>query len=108
MATAVPVFRNQYLDATVTNISSEAIKLMGNRVNALLLITNIATGTLTIKIQGSYDGKSWVDAATGTGQTTFGASTTTASTADYAFVRGYASLSAGKALFDLTFAFADM
>lgn len=105
MNTSVQVFKNQYLDSTVTEITSAPVQMSGNTAVMAVLMMNIsgsATPTVNFRLQGSFDGLCWVALGSGKNLTAFGPDSESA-TSTYAYVRVLAKVSAGtsvKALFD--------
>jgi len=98
---AIPIFRRQYLDETQTSsMPSEPVAAEGNE--AVLAITgiNVSSGTLTVSMEGSYDGLAWSNLVTASGLTDFGFTTVSKPALDVAWVRARAVVATGtKAIF---------
>ena len=110
---AAPLFRRQYLDiATVDSLTSDPVAAEGNE--AVLAVTAInvtgtTSGSLTLSLEGSYDGLAWENLATATALTEFGFETATKSSLDVAWVRARAVIAnaGAKAIFDATVSFSE-
>ena len=89
-------------------MTSEPVAADGNEAVISVTALNVITGTLTVSLEGSYDGLSWVNLATATGLTDFGFATATKATLDVAWVRARAEVTSGaKAIFDCTVSFSE-
>ena len=109
---AVPLFRRQYLsEDTADSLTSEPVPAEGNE--AVLSVTAInvdSAGSLSVSLEGSYDGLAWENLVTlASALTEFDYATATKSTLDVAWVRARATVTGtnGQALFDATVAFSE-
>jgi hypothetical protein len=103
------VFDNTYISDTTTTIAtSQGMANNGNKVvMAVTMINASGLSDMTFKLQGTFDGTTWVEIS-GSSLTTlsaFGYGEASASTTDFAFIRCVATLAAGKALFSVSLSF---
>ncbi len=112
MNQAIPLFRRQYLaQGAAESMTSEPVAAEGNEAVLSTTGINVESGTLTLSLEGSYDGVAWTSLVTATGLTDFGFVTAKKSALDVAWVRARAVVSSGgssaKAIFDVTVSFSE-
>ena len=97
MNTSISTFRNQYLDGTVTEITSQPIPMQGNKLVMALTIINIsgASASFNFRAQGSYDGLAWINLGAGKDETAFGYDSEAIGSVDVSFVRVRVKTTAG-------------
>ncbi len=109
MNTSISTFRNQYLDGTVPEITSQPIPMQGNRLVMALTVINIsgASAGFNFRAQGSYDGLAWINLGVGKDVAAFGYDSEAVASVDVSFVRVRVKSTAGtspKAIFDVSLA----
>ena len=106
---AIPVFRRQFLQQTkVDSLTSDPVAAEGNEVVLAVTAINVTGGSLTLSLEGSYDGLAWDNLATATALTDFGFTTVAKAALDVAWVRVRAVAgTSATAIFDATVSFSE-
>jgi hypothetical protein len=90
-AQSVQVFDHHYLSTAsgfASTSVSEAIPVVGNKAAVATLIINItSSASVTITLEGSYDGTAWDSVTSSAAQTTFTHVTISQGSIAYAFLR---------------------
>ncbi|MEE9394382.1 MAG: hypothetical protein V3W41_17940 [Planctomycetota bacterium] len=118
MNMSMQVFNEQYVESTSSSdlgtITSSPVAARGNKVVMAATVINLAAAgseTLSLQMQGSYDGKAWENTGTAIKASSFGYYDSSQANLDFAWIRiraeGASIGTSLKAVFDAFLAFSE-